>query len=86
MTADDYKNLLDKNGFEISIQEIKTVEFTKEWFLDISKFDDFIQGTLPGVPLDKASNSLQAGVHQAFEELNLKYVLRNWLDVVAIRK
>ena len=86
LTPDDYKNLLDKNGFEISIQEIKPVEFTKEGFLDISKFDDFIQGTLPGVPLDKASNSLQAGVHQAFEELNLKYVLRNWLDVVAIRK
>ncbi|SVC44930.1 uncharacterized protein METZ01_LOCUS297784 [marine metagenome] len=86
LTPDDYKNLLDKNGFQISIQEIKTVEFTREGFLDISKFDDFIQGTLPGVPLEKASKSLQAGVHQAFDELKLTYVLRNWLDIIAIRK
>ena len=83
---DHIVNSLNKNGFQISIQEIKTVQFTKEGFLDISKFDDFIQGTLPGVPLDKASNSLQAGVHQAFEELNLQYVLRNWLGVVAVRR
>jgi len=67
LTPDDYKNLLDKNGFRISIQEIKTVKFTKEGFLDISKFDDFIQGTFPGVPLDEASKSLQLRYEDKFE-------------------
>ena len=56
-----------------------------EGWLDISHFEDFITGTMPGVPLDKASASLQKGLTLTFEEMNLKYVSRNWLDVLAVR-
>jgi len=35
--------------------------------------------------LDKASAALQEGVRQTYAELKVKYVPRNWLDVVAVK-
>ena len=40
---------------------------------------------MPGVPLDKASASLQKAVRQTFEEMKLAYVSRSWLGVWAGR-
>jgi ubiquinone/menaquinone biosynthesis C-methylase UbiE len=85
LTPEEYRELLESHGFRVARQEIATVQFTIEGFLDISTFEDFIEGTLPGVPLDKASTALKAGVTQAFEELDVEYIPRNWLDVVAVR-
>ncbi len=85
LTADDYKDLVERHGFTILKQEIDTVNVPIGGWLDICTFEDFISGTFPGVPLPKASASLQRGIEQAFEELNLTYVPRNWLDVVAVR-
>ena len=61
------------------------VEVPIEGWLDICGFEDFIAGIMPGVPLAKASESLRQGVYQAFEELDLQFVPRNWLDIVAVR-
>ena len=56
-----------------------------EGWLDISGFEDFIVGVMPGVPLDKASAALREGIVQSFRELDIEYVPRNWLEVVAVR-
>ena len=56
-----------------------------EGWLDISSFSDFINGVMPGVPLDKASAALKAGITQTFEEMKVTHVPRNWLKVVAVR-
>ena len=48
-------------------------------------FQDFIEGTLPGVPLDKASAALQSGVRQTFEEMEITHVPRSWLGIIAVR-
>jgi ubiquinone/menaquinone biosynthesis C-methylase UbiE len=85
LAPEEYRELLEGHGFRVARQEIATVQFTRDGFLDISTFEDFIEGTLPGVPLDKASAALKAGVTQTFEELDIEYVPRNWLDVVAVR-
>ena len=85
LTPDQYRELVERHGFTILKQEIDTVNVPIDGWLDISTFEDFIVGTLPGVPLDAASESLQKACHQTFEELNLTYVPRNWLDVVAVR-
>lgn len=85
LTPEEYRKLLEDSGFRVAKQEIETVKFTMEGFLDISTFEDFIEGTMPGVPKAEASASLQAGVKQAFEEMNVDYIPRNWLDVVATR-
>ena len=85
LTADQYRELLERNGFRVIRLEEDTVLVPIEGWLDISTFEDFIAGTLPGVPLKEASDSLQKGVHQTFEEMEIEYVPRNWLDVVAVR-
>ena len=86
LSADEYRALLERNGFQVIRLEEDRVMVPIEGWLDISTFEDFIAGTLPGVPLKEASDSLQKGVHQTFEEMEIEYVPRNWLDVVAVRK
>lgn len=85
LTPDQYRELVERNHFTVVKQEIDTVDVPIEGWLDISTFEDFIVGTLPGVPLEAASESLQKGCIQTFEELDLKFVQRNWLDMVAVR-
>jgi ubiquinone/menaquinone biosynthesis C-methylase UbiE len=85
LTPEEYRGLLEGHGFRVAKQEIETVQVPIEGWLDISAFDDFIVGVMPGVPLDKASAALKAGIRQVFEEMNLEYVPRNWLRVVAVR-
>ncbi len=85
LSAAQYRELLERNGFRVIRIEEDTVLVPIEGWLDISTFEDFIAGTLPGVPLKEASESLQKGVHQTFEEMNIDHVPRNWLDVVAVR-
>lgn len=85
LTIEQYKELLENHGLQVIKQEIDTVNVPIDGWLDISEFEDFIEGTMPGVPLDKASASLKKGIHESFEELNITYVPRNWLDVVAVR-
>ncbi len=84
LTPREYRALLERHGFSIIRQEEDRVQVPIEGWLDISTFEDFIAGTMPGVPLDKASDALQKGVHQTFEEMNLTHVPRNWLDIVAV--
>lgn len=85
LTPGEYRGLVEGHGFQVTKQEIATVQVPLEGWLDISSFEDFIKGVMPGVPLDKASAALRAGAAQVFKELNLESAPRNWLDVVAVR-
>ena len=85
LTPDDYGNLMERNGLTIVRQTVDTVPVPIEGWLDISTFSDFIEGTMPGVPLEKASAALQKGVRQTYEEMGVTHVPRNWLDVVAVK-
>ncbi|MCH8827090.1 MAG: L-histidine N(alpha)-methyltransferase [Chloroflexi bacterium] len=85
LTPEQYKDLLETHGLKIVKQEIETVDVPIDGWLDISAFEDFVTGVMPGVPLDKASASLQEAVRQTFEEMKLTYVSRSWLGVVAVR-
>lgn len=85
LTAEGYASLLNEHGFGVKKAEVVPVQFPLEGYIDISTFKDFIEGTLPGVPLDKGSAALQRGAKEAFQDLNINYVPRNWLNVVAVR-
>ncbi|MGH2542834.1 MAG: class I SAM-dependent methyltransferase, partial [Ardenticatenaceae bacterium] len=85
LTPGQYTILLENNGFLVARQEIDKVMVPIDGWLDISEFEDFIEGTMPGVPLDKASAALKQGIHETFDELELEFVPRNWLDVVAVK-
>ena len=86
LTVEQYRELLEKHGMTIVRQNIETVQVPIDGWLDISGFQDFIEGTLPGVPLDKASAALQSGVRQTFEEMEITHVPRSWLGIVAVRR
>ena len=85
LTVEQYRELLESHGLTIVRQRIDTVQVPIEGWLDISGFKDFIEGTMPGVPLDKASAALQSGVRQTFEDMNITHVPRSWLGVIAVR-
>jgi ubiquinone/menaquinone biosynthesis C-methylase UbiE len=83
LTEAEYVALLEDNGFSIQQTEIVKVEMSLESFEDISEYSLWIEGILPGVPLEEGSEALKAGVREAFAELGLKSSPRCWLLVVA---
>lgn len=85
LTAQDYRDLLKGHGFEIMREKIDAVSVPLQGWLDISAFSDFIEGAMPGVPLDKASQALKKAARETFEEMKITYTTRNWLDIVAVR-
>ena len=85
LTPEEYGSLMQRHGLWVIKQEIDLVQVPLEGWLDISDFEDFITGIMPGVPLDKASAALKEGVIETFREMKIEFVPRNWLDVVAVR-
>ncbi len=85
LTPEEYARLLEDNGFRIRNQEVVTVQMPLGGFEDISAYSLWIEGVLPGVPLEAGRDSLTEGVRQAFRELGLRTSPRNWLLVVASR-
>lgn len=85
LTAEEYKTLVEDQGFKVERQEIMKVQVPLEGWTHISTFSDFIQGTLPGVPMDEASAALQEGARQTYENMGIDHVNRNWMSLVASR-
>jgi ubiquinone/menaquinone biosynthesis C-methylase UbiE len=85
LTPEQYSQLLRDRGFTIQCQAEQTVQVPLEGWVNISRFEDFVSGALPGVPTQEASKVLQKAVRQTFQELNLEVVPRNWLSVVALK-
>jgi ubiquinone/menaquinone biosynthesis C-methylase UbiE len=85
LTEEEYVRLLEDNGFKIRSTEVVRVQLPLGSFEDISHYSLWIEGVLPGVPLEAGRESLIAGAREAFRELGLKTSPRNWLLVVASR-
>lgn len=85
LTEQDYIKLLEDNGFKIEKTEVMQVQMPLSGFEGISQYSLWIEGVLPGVPLEAGAQSLLQGCREAFKELGLKYSPRNWLLVVASR-
>jgi ubiquinone/menaquinone biosynthesis C-methylase UbiE len=83
LTVDEYRALLRTVGFDEPVVELQEKALSRESLEDIGQFSLFIEGALPGVPLEIGAEALIHGVRQAFEELKLSSVPRNWLQVVA---
>jgi ubiquinone/menaquinone biosynthesis C-methylase UbiE len=85
LTEDEYIRLLEDNGFRVRSKEVVPVQLPLGSFEDISHYSLWIEGVLPGVPLEAGRESLITGAREAFKELGLKTSPRNWLLVVASR-
>ena len=85
LTSEQYQEILQQHGFVLQRAEVKTVPVYLQGWVDICRYEDFVQGVLPGVPVAEASAALQEAVAQTFQELNLKVVSRNWLTMVVVK-
>jgi ubiquinone/menaquinone biosynthesis C-methylase UbiE len=86
LTEEEYLQLLTANGFQIRDKEVVQVQMPLSGFEAISEYSLWIEGVLPGVPLEAGAHALTEGARQAFEELGITESPRNWLLVVASRK
>jgi len=82
-SADQYRDALQAASFRPTTVELLRVEMTAEALADIGRFSLFIEGALPGAPLEEGSEALQTGLARTMEELKVDSVPRHWLEVVA---
>ncbi len=85
LTPDQYRELLEAEGFEVRSQELVVAPMPEQGWIAISRFSDFVAGALPGIPIATGSEVLVESVHETFQELKLQTTPRNWLSIVAAR-
>ncbi len=85
LTPEEYESLLERSGFRVVRQEIAQVDVPISGWHHISGFSDWIEGIMPGVPLDKGRESLQKGLEEVWSDMNLTTVPRRWMSVSAAR-
>jgi len=83
LSPDEYAALCTRAGLRPTTLELLRVEMTPESMADIGRFSLFIEGALPGVPLEEGSWALQQGLARTMDELKVSSVPRNWLECVA---
>jgi len=83
LSADQYAALCLAAGFDQPKVDLVRIEMTPESMRDIGRFSLFIEGALPGVPLEEGSLALEQGLEVAMEETGVRSVPRNWLECVA---
>lgn len=85
LKANDYIKLVEDAGFNVLVNDLNRVDVPHEGWHHISGFSDWIEGVMPGVPLDAGRESLQKGLAQTWDEMNLTTVPRVWLSVSAAK-
>jgi len=85
LTPTQYHDVLENCGMKIINTQIRTVKVPLDGWLDISGFKDFIEGIMPGIKLDIASQCLQKAVKETFDEMKISFVNRNWMEVIAVK-
>jgi ubiquinone/menaquinone biosynthesis C-methylase UbiE len=80
---EEYSRLCVEAGFETPTVELVPIEMTAESLQDIGRFSLFIEGALPGVPLEQGSEALQHGLARTLDEMGVAAWPRNWLECVA---
>ncbi|HEY8491530.1 MAG TPA: methyltransferase domain-containing protein [Dehalococcoidia bacterium] len=83
LTAEGYRELLERNGFKVIHLFEHTVKLTRESLEAIGSYSEFARGGLHGYPVDKACEAMASAVSEALKALQMKVVPRNWLNVVA---
>ena len=83
LDREGYIYLLKEGGFSrIDATEEKAM-MTMDSYRDIGQYWLFIEGALPGIPLALGAEALGISAYEAGEELDLKEVPRNWLQIIA---
>ena len=86
LTPAMYDSLLKASGFERVKIIQENVLMSLDGLRDLGHYRLFIEGALPGVPLDWGAAVLSATVYQAAQELALAEVPRRWLQIIATKR
>jgi hypothetical protein len=82
-SPEEYELLLREHGFEVLTCAMDEAHMSLRSVQDIGNYRLFIEGALPGAPLDAGADALGFGAAEAFRELDLEYLPRRWLQLVA---
>jgi ubiquinone/menaquinone biosynthesis C-methylase UbiE len=87
LSAARYRHLVECAGFKIAEIRERRVLLSQAAVRAISSYKVFAMGALHATEEDaeEAAKALQATVKQTFHELHMKYLARNWLEIIAIR-
>ena len=83
LSQSEYEATLRRHGFDVLHTALDEVHMDLASFQDIGRYWLFIEGALPGAPVAAGAEALGRAAAEAFEELGVEYVPRNWLQVVA---
>ncbi len=82
-SAEQYSAACTAAGLRPTTVELLRVDMTRQALIDIGRFSLFIEGALPGVPLEEGAKALELGLERTMDELKVDSVPRHWLEVVA---
>jgi ubiquinone/menaquinone biosynthesis C-methylase UbiE len=87
LSADDYRDLVNDAGFKIIESRERRVMLSQAAVRAISSYKDFAMGALHATEEDaeEAAKALQATVRQTFHDLQMKYLPRTWLEIIAVK-
>ncbi len=85
LNPQQYMEKLQESGFaSVETDYIKAIISLDAW-RDLGQYWLFIEGALPGAPLEPAAHALEVAVYQAGQELGLTEVPRMWMQIVATK-
>ena len=87
LEAEDYRSLIECNGFRVVEMRERRVGLSQAAVRAISSYKEFAKGALHATDEDaeEASRALQVTVQRTFHDLNMKLLSRNWLELIAVR-
>ena len=87
LPASTYIDLFDGAGFKVIDMRERRVLLSQAAVRAISSYKEFAKGALHATDEDaeEAAKALQATVQQTFRELKMKYLARNWLELIAVK-
>jgi ubiquinone/menaquinone biosynthesis C-methylase UbiE len=87
LPAQRYFDLITDAGFRIVETRARRVLLSQAAVRAISSYKEFAKGALHAADedADEASRALQATVQQTFHDLKMKYLPRNWLEIIAVK-
>jgi ubiquinone/menaquinone biosynthesis C-methylase UbiE len=85
LSPDEYISLLNQSGFNSVDTVEERIEMPLDSLIDLGHYWLFIEGALPGASLAVGAEALGSTVYEVADELNMTYLPRMWLQIVATK-
>lgn len=87
LSTDQYRQLVTDAGFKVVEVRERRVLLSQAAVRAICAYAEFAKGALHATDEDaaEAAKSLQVTVRQTFHDLQMKYLPRNWLEIISVR-